>query len=944
MKSKERNKQTFGEVLRKAGDRFARDRAIALLLRTGLLILAVVLVLMLADVLFHFSGALRLAGGLTVVAVALAVLVVSVWVAVKVRPPALRMARLLESRRPALGSRLINILQLHEDAEKAEENSLTGKLARHAIRDAEEGLPLAELPPLAGDKRLGRQARILGGVVAGFLLVTIFGGAHVHNSWLRYLDPFGDHPPFSLTRLEIVAPAEGERVVYGEDVVVELKASGHQPKEVFMKAISESGEIRLPMRARGDGTFVARLEDITSDLELVGHTAGERARSHRHRLALVLTPQLEGSGLTVIPPSYTGLPKREISWRYSAVQALEGTKMVYKITSNRPLGMGTLEFEEAGGPMTLDLGPVADAPKVAVAGFTATKSGRMTFRVVDELGNSAIEEPTSSLTVTRDQPPAVSIEVPREDALVVEDFAVELVVQAADDYGLAAVRIHVGVNGVYGEPEVLTYAEEIKRHARITRTLDLGELGAVPGDVVRIFAEAIDTRPEAQLTRSATRQMEIISEEDYKRRLREEADVALIAGKYEEVLERFEGAIAAQEELKSAFAELSENSGDAEDAEYRKELEKLLEKQRELNEELKGIAAAMENFGEGEPVYDFEEGLRARLAERGAAIRESAAQNEAYMMGQDLLSSEVAAQAAAEQLERLAGEKERVEEGVYEPLKDLALLHELIKNFNLFTELTKRQGVIAEQSGAYRERDKLNSEDRLALRELGSSQRAIGAALGDLARKLKHDSELASEEFPEAAMSAQELAEAIESGALPGLARSGAQKMFGAQAREGHAQAQHLYEEMDRLFCDQCQSGQQGAMAAADRPLQLLRGNRAGESLRQMMASRNFRNLPGSAGSGGGGMMASSAISGAPMMLGGESLLEGAIAAAMRSGGNGAEGLSGAPTAKLDPLAELQPGSETSRRTSTPGGEAILLNYEEIADAYFRRLTASSEP
>ena len=53
-----------------------------------------------------------------------------------------------------------------------------------------------------------------------------------------------------------------------------------------------------------------------------------------------------------------------------------------------------------------------------------TNSGRLTFSLIDVAGNAAAETPTASLTVTRDQPPAIAITVPEKDALVVEGLTV----------------------------------------------------------------------------------------------------------------------------------------------------------------------------------------------------------------------------------------------------------------------------------------------------------------------------------------------------------------------------------------------------------------------------------------------------------------------------------------------------------------------------------------
>src|SRR5690606_7662367 len=130
------------------------------------------------------------------------------------------------------------------------------------------------------------------------------------------------------------------------------------------------------------------------------------------------------------------------------------------------------------------------------------------------------------------------------------------------------------------------------------------------------------------------------------------------------------------------------------------------------------------------------------------------------------------------------------------------------------------------------------------------------------------------------------------------------------------------------------------AAQGLDQKLRLQRGMAPGDSLRQMLLSQNFRPLPGDSGAGAGGQMASSMLGSNPLLLGGESLLDGPIASAMLGNGdNSGQGMPGAPTARRDPTAPPENALQSAPRTATPGASTLLLEYETIADAYFRRLT-----
>jgi hypothetical protein len=947
------------DVLHRASALHARQRAALFLLRSLMWLVAAIPLLLLADVLFHFSETPRLAGGIGWIVALLVCLVFAAAMAFFTRAPLLRIARLLESRNPELGSKLVNILQLDEESRSESAAPLTRELARMAVEDAEKALDLPSLPPLAREPALPRRRWQALTAIAVLTIISLVGGHHVRQQWLRYLDPYGDHPPFSLTRLEILQPAAGEKVVYGASRLIEVRASGHQPKELFLTAKPVSGSaapVTLPLAPRGDGTFVTRLENIREPLELTAHKSDGSTRSRHRKLDVILTPQIGSTVVRIEPPAYTGQAPREIPYRFTALQVLEGTRIVFRVASNRPLGKGSLMFEcEGEETSTTPLEPLTEGPPdAAVAAFEAVKSGRFTFTVIDAEGNAASETPTASLTITRDLAPAIALTVPEQDAMIVEGLELPVIIDATDDYGLRSVRLHVGLNDKFQQVDPVTFDSPDTRRHRLKQPLDLAELGARAGDRIVLFAEAVDTRPEPQLTRTATRRMIVITEDQYNDHLREQADVAMIAGKYEDLLDRFEKQVAEQRRIEEKLAELRNKAAEGGDKEeILSEFSKAYADQKRLNEDLANTAEEMENFGRENPVYDFEKELHEKLREQAEKIRESVKQQQADSdkaleqgppppESPDPQMLEDMEMAAREQSKRLGGESERANGEVREPLKELADLHELMKDFKRFEQLVGEQRDIAEQSKAYQDKETLNAEDRLAMRELGARQRNLAQELEQLSKKLKKDAEAAKEKLPEAAASAEKLAEAIDEASMPGLARQAAQSMLESKAADSHAQADKLREEMERLMEDAAQPGQQGLAMGLDRALRLQRGMNPGDSFRQMMLSNKFRGLPGEGGNadGMGGMMAMGAMDGNPMLLGGESLMDGPIADAIAGRGDGGgQGSPGAPTARIDRPDLSNVNQPSARRTGTPDSGTLLLQYENIADAYFRRLT-----
>jgi hypothetical protein len=132
-----------------------------------------------------------------------------------------RIARHLETRVPALGSKLINVLQLQEQTSDEQLNPFTRDLARQAIAGYSQDLREIDFVRLSRTGRWRRDLNMAAFSFGGFL--ALLGAFHKVTlvELARFADPFGDHPPFSYTELEILDPAsEGAEVIYNKNYLV----------------------------------------------------------------------------------------------------------------------------------------------------------------------------------------------------------------------------------------------------------------------------------------------------------------------------------------------------------------------------------------------------------------------------------------------------------------------------------------------------------------------------------------------------------------------------------------------------------------------------------------------------------------------------------------------------------------------------------------------------
>ncbi len=260
-----------------AADRsLQKEKGRSLLLRACPWVFGFVLLCFLLDVFLHLPAAPRifLLAGLFLLC--LAILGCGYYIAKVRRNQLERIARILETRDPALGSKLINILQLEAQTTDPALSDLTRQLARQAIAGYATDLQGVNFPVLAKTGRLARDLKK--SAIAGLAFVVVLAVFYQISAIeiLRFADPLGDHPPYSFTRLEIVEPGDtGVQVVYNRNLVVKVKHSGHRPGELFLTyhpPKHPEQAVTVPMFDKGSLGFYQEIANIKSDLVFFAHT------------------------------------------------------------------------------------------------------------------------------------------------------------------------------------------------------------------------------------------------------------------------------------------------------------------------------------------------------------------------------------------------------------------------------------------------------------------------------------------------------------------------------------------------------------------------------------------------------------------------------------------------------------------------------------------------
>lgn len=951
-KSASREHTPFTAQLTAAGRVLQRERGASLFLRGLPWVLGLVLAALVADVILHLGANARVGLDVLIGVAALGLFALCGWIAWVRRPAFEHTARVLESRDARLGSKLINLLQLRDQTNDARLTPMTRELAGLAIGGYAEELRGVDLNTAARTDAVLDGAKRAGWVMLGSAAVLGLGFGITKVELPRFLDPFGDHPPYSFTRIEIIDPgADGTEVVYRAPLVVTAQTKGHRPGELFLSWFpvgQPEAVVTLPMFDKAERGFAQQIEGVESDMIVFAHTKNRHSLSKQRRVGVQLTPKLEKIFVKVAPPTYTGLKPDEHPLALKALKALAGTELTFRLQSNRPLREGLIELVRGpGDSQNFAMTPTAENE---VAGkFTAKESGRLVFTLLDRDSHPSVEKWECALQVTHDLGPDVQITNPNGDTFVAMDFKVEPLIEANDDYGIRTLRIHQAKNEVYGEPRVIHY-DTITRNPREMLMLDLAKMNLASGDTITLFAEAIDTAPEPHLARSKTVTLTVITVEEYNQFLRERTDMADIQQKYSDLLNKLRDLVEEQrkvgEEIAALQKQLEKTPSDA----AQKKIDELTARQKELNAKLNKLADNMDKFVRDQPVYDLESELQKVLSEKAEEIRESTKQNDAAM--KDLVQAQserkpdpamvgAMKKASDDQLAKLGGTEQKAREEITEPMEDLALMQEIMKDLNRIEDLAGAQKELAAQAKAYDRAGPLTREDQLALKDLAAQQKAIGEALQEVEDKLWEDGKAAKEKFPKAAESAQKIANAMGDLNLQRHANNATKAMLEGRGDQSAQLSQQVSNELESLF-GQCK-GQQGEMSnELDSYLGLTRGMKPGNNFKQMMQCRKFGNGQqsgrgrGQAGQGGFAVTDGQQSN----VMGNETSISNPES--KRPGSNGQSRMKNdqppAPAAvdKTDVVQGMKPADRASDAVQS---ESVIERYSDLVEKYFKAIT-----
>lgn len=808
--------------------------------------------------------------------------------------------------------------------------TMTAGLASLAIDRAAQLARNAPAQALARPEATRRPVYVLGALVLLLLGVLLVSPRLLRTQWLRFTDPFGDHPPFS--RLQFNVTPGHTSVLFGASADVQVSVAGAQTDRVDLVLRAENGtEESIPMFPIGADQWRASVANVTAPVQY--YTRAGRARSVRYQMSVVTVPQIQDVRFTITFPAYANKPAYTGPLPAGGLAGLPGTRVQTTVRSNRDLKSGALRFTPAAGSSaqaaTLAMSPAGE-PHSVTGTFEITAPGKIEMGVTDIDGQASRDSFAAPVVVLRDDKPFVRVMEPKAASFATPDAVIQINALAEDDYGVSKVSLYRGLNDSRPRPmEMPVPAPAPTRHLA-QATLRISDYGLKPGDVVQLFARVEDNDPSgAKGSESGIVRIHIISQAEMDQMILAREGLEALEAKYAAVARQMEAVADKMQKAADELAKLPPDSPLAD--EKRKELAKLAQDAEKAADEIAKLA--------DKPLpVDLDKALNESLKDAQSALKQAAdAARGASMPNQSASEAHKQMLAACQAMGK---GRQQLKENVTDPLEHLTAIYPLIEDQARFLQLAAAQKDLAFRLASMEtQKGDDNPQLKARMRELQDEQQQLREALRKLADDIRdHASKLPDDpKLQQLRETASDFVAKLDaSGAADHMqkAEQALQEFAGTRASIGANDAARA---LDSLIAKCKGMGEEGEQCLAFQP-KLSEG--LGDSLQQLLDSAGMG--AGRMGMGQGGYSAQ------------RSTLKnvGLYGARPRAGkessptGDGRADRGVASNAGGNPDANANPDGATSARGSDASGQGdapVPPQYKNRVSDYFRSVADELE-
>lgn len=335
-------------------------------------------------------------------------------------------------------------------------------------------------------------AALLGGVILG---LSRWQYMQMDLLWQRFLDPLGNYPRPSLTKIEIDAPLE-QTLIQGDDMPLKVLLSGNVPADPLATLHivgNQTGDLTVVMSPRPQQRFESQIKNIDRSLGFYV-TAGD-GRSALYKLRVEPRPAITKLNVRYEYPRYTFIPPHEEQITYRELSGVEGTRVTVKFESSLAVVDPQAIFPERKYKAAWDA-----AQRQGTFRFTIDRETSFTIRLVTPAGAENHGDAGYRVRLVPDNPPTISLLGIAENAALYRDDLLQLHYKGTDDFGIAEAFLRC--RGADSKPKEysLQLQHPNQKLAEGDATIDLRELTAEDDSQLDLELVMIDTKGQEAIT------------------------------------------------------------------------------------------------------------------------------------------------------------------------------------------------------------------------------------------------------------------------------------------------------------------------------------------------------------------------------------------------------------------------------------------------------------
>lgn len=422
----------------------------------------------------------------------------------------------------------------------AEANS--PELVRAVIDDACAVAPQISFMAVLNHRRARQRSVELAGLLLAAALVLLLKpeltGPWFRRNWLLQEVPW----PQQTYIMPVGFDESGRRrVPRGDELDIAALNRGRVPNSVMLRWSTSSGRSgNEPMTLVGVNRWEVALGPLTETVSF--RIVGGDERTRQYTIQAIERPRVARTSARVTPPQYTGLAPVTLE-QQTVLELLRDSVLEIDVRLNEPVASASFVGSSGEAAPCERLAP--DRLRVA---WHEPVSGSYSFALVDRDGWTNQRPVRYTLKVVPDLPPDVRVELPDVGESITPIAVLPLELAFEDDYGLGGVALYVqrGDDPPFDAP--LEGFVPGGRELSAETSFAVAPVGVVPGDSLRVWAEARDQDPRGpNVGRSSPVELQVVTATDF---------LTELTARELELRREFERLISAQRGLQDALQRL----------------------------------------------------------------------------------------------------------------------------------------------------------------------------------------------------------------------------------------------------------------------------------------------------------------------------------------------------------------------------------------------------